>query len=53
VALPHVYYQRHKVTPTDLGHAVICHPNSPKNEAAKIELFRSLGLWHSSMDHER
>jgi hypothetical protein len=53
VALPHAYFQRHKVTLEDMGHAVICHPNSPKNEADKIELFRALGLWHASMGPSR
>jgi hypothetical protein len=48
-ALPHAYFQRHTVTARDLAHAVICHPNSPKNENDKIELLRSFGLWHSSV----
>jgi Nucleotide-diphospho-sugar transferase len=49
VALPHAYFQRHHVCRRDIGHAVICHPNSPKNEPDKIEVLRSFGLWHSSV----
>lgn len=45
-ALPHAYFQRHGVTVRDRGHAVICHPNSPKNEVDKIGILRSFDLWH-------
>jgi len=48
VALPHSYFQRHHVCHRDIGHAVICHPNSPKNQPDKIEVLRSFGLWHPS-----
>jgi hypothetical protein len=45
-ALPHAYFQRHGVTTRDVGHAVICHPNSPKNQEDKIDVLRSFDLWH-------
>jgi hypothetical protein len=48
-ALPHAYFQRHEVTVRHRGHAVICHPNSPKNERDKIDVLRSFGLWHASV----
>jgi len=44
-ALPHVYFQRHNVTHESAEAAVVCHPNSPKNQGQKIEVFRRLGLW--------
>jgi hypothetical protein len=50
VALPHAYFQRHGVTARDRDHAVICHPNSPKNEKDKIDVLRSFDLWHPSVD---
>lgn len=43
-ALPHAYYQRHGTRPETLGHAYICHPNSPKDPAAKIRILRELGI---------
>ena len=45
LALPHVYFQRHNVVRENLEQAVVCHPNAPKNQAEKIEIFRALGLW--------
>lgn len=43
LALPHSYFQRHCTTAADVGHAVICHPNSEKDEAAKISILTELG----------
>lgn len=43
-ALPHAYYQRHGTRPETLGHAFICHPNSPKDPAAKLRILRELGI---------
>ena len=44
-ALPHSLYQRHNVTKKDWPHAIVCHPNSPKDQEAKVEVFKSLDLW--------
>lgn len=43
-ALPHAFYQRHGTTPEACGHAVICHPNSPKDEAEKLKVLQGLDL---------
>lgn len=45
LALPHSYFQRHNTTVENCDHAIICHPNSPKNQSKKIKIFQSLGLW--------
>lgn len=44
VALPHVYYQRHGTTPETCEHAIICHPNSPKDPVEKLKILQALGI---------
>lgn len=46
LALPHSFFQRHNTTFDDGAHAIICHPNSPKNQIEKINILRSMGLWN-------
>lgn len=43
-ALPHSLFQRHNTTVDNVKHAIICHPNSPKEQEAKFEVFNKLGL---------
>ena len=43
-ALPHSLFQRHNTTVDNVKHAIICHPNSPKEQEAKFEVFNELGL---------
>lgn len=45
-ALPHSYYQRHGVESDTCDHAIVCHPNSPKDEEGKFEAFEKLGFSH-------
>jgi hypothetical protein len=43
-ALPHSRFQRHNVNRASTRYAVVCHPNSPKSEPGKLQVFRALGL---------
>jgi len=43
-ALPHSFYQRHGTHQDMCGHAIICHPNSPKDQKEKFEILRELGI---------
>ncbi len=43
-ALPHALYQRHATTKEACNHAIICHPNSPKDQASKIAVIEKLGI---------
>lgn len=43
-ALPHSRFQRHNVNRISTRYALVCHPNSPKSEPGKLQIFRHLGL---------
>jgi len=43
-ALAHSYYQRHAAYKETCGHAVICHPNSPKDQEEKFGTLEGLGI---------
>jgi hypothetical protein len=43
-ALPHAYFQRHRLRLGTLGHCVVCHPVAPKVQCAKFKVFAHLGL---------
>jgi hypothetical protein len=45
LALPHDRYWRHDFAPAPLENMLICHPNSPKDDLAKIEIFRNRGIY--------
>jgi hypothetical protein len=44
LALPHVAFWRHAWVPFRHADVVVCHPNSPKDQAAKLGCFRRLGV---------
>lgn len=46
-ALPHSLFQRHNTTIENCKHAIICHPNSPKNQNDKIRIMQSLKIWQT------
>ena len=43
-ALPHHLFWRHSWVSSNQGEMVVCHPNSPKVGAQKMELFKTRGL---------
>lgn len=44
IALAHSFYQRHGTAKDTCDHAIVCHPNSPKDQQGKFEIFEQLGL---------
>jgi hypothetical protein len=44
LALPHHQFWRHSLVTTTLSEMVVCHPNSPKDEPAKIKIFNAMGI---------
>jgi hypothetical protein len=45
LALPHDKFWRHMWVERSMAGMVICHPNSPKNDAGKIRIFEELGIY--------
>lgn len=43
-ALAHSFYQRHGTRKDMCEHAIICHPNSPKDQEEKFEIMKELGI---------
>jgi Nucleotide-diphospho-sugar transferase len=44
LALPHHQFWRHDLVPFDPKEIIVCHPNSPKSGAAKLDIFKRLGV---------
>jgi hypothetical protein len=44
LALPHDKFWRHHWIPNPLTDMVICHPNSPKNDAEKMKILDTMGV---------
>jgi hypothetical protein len=44
LALPHDKFWRHPWVTNALAEMVICHPNSPKDDAEKMKIFEAMGL---------
>ena len=43
-ALAHSFYQRHGTQEDTCDHAIVCHPNSPKDEEDKFKILKELGI---------
>lgn len=50
LALPHNQFWRHSWVAATHSEMVLCHPNSPKNDSGKIEVFKKLGICFEQYD---
>ncbi len=52
LALPHDRFWRHPWITSPLGEMVICHPNSPKDDAEKMKILEAIGVRFSPAGSE-